>query len=176
MESSFCSDAFSLYFKRKTFTGISMVPISETITGCSMSMRKQHSNPSTYWPKTVERWVEQTIRSVVHISRPQTIENDDNEAIPEGEMIRIFMEDNIRMAKMLRDALVVCEENRGSATSNQLQLQDILDRTERSKRFLHEVMLGSKSLCSSNWAAANNRNSSKRIFAQCKWIVSALRA
>ena len=36
----------------------------------------------------------------------------------------------------------VCDKNRDSATSN--QLQDILDKTERRKWFLYEVMQGSK--------------------------------
>jgi starvation-inducible DNA-binding protein len=59
-----------------------------------------------------------------------------------GEMIRILMEDNGHIAKMIRDAITVCDKNRDSATSN--QLQDILDKTERRKWFLYEVMQGSK--------------------------------
>jgi starvation-inducible DNA-binding protein len=52
------------------------------------------------------------------------------------------MEDNGRMAKMQRDAITVCDKNRDSATSN--QLQDILDKTERRKWFLFEIMQGAK--------------------------------
>jgi len=52
------------------------------------------------------------------------------------------MEDNGHIAKMIRNAIEVCDENRDSATSN--QLQDILDKTERRKWFLYEVLQGSK--------------------------------
>jgi starvation-inducible DNA-binding protein len=40
------------------------------------------------------------------------------------------------------DAITVCDKNRDSATSN--LLQDILDKTERRKWFLYEVLQGSK--------------------------------
>ena len=83
-----------------------------------------------------------TIRSIGHIAQLQTIEDDDSDAVPEGKMIRILMEDNGRMAKMIRDAIAMCDKNRDSATSN--VLQDILDKTERRKWFLYEVMQGSK--------------------------------
>ena len=83
-----------------------------------------------------------TIRSISHIAQLQTIEDDNSNAVPAGEMIRILMEDNGRMAKNIRDAITVCDKNRDSATSN--QLRDILDKTERRKWFLYEVMQGSK--------------------------------
>ncbi len=78
-----------------------------------------------------------TIRSISHIDQLQTIEDDNSTVVPAREMIRILMEDNGHIAKMIRDA-----KNRDSATSN--QLQDILDKTERRKWFLYEVVQGSK--------------------------------
>jgi starvation-inducible DNA-binding protein len=83
-----------------------------------------------------------TIRSISHIGQLQTIKDDNSEVVPAGEMIRILMEDNGHIAKMIRDAITVCEENRDSATSN--QLEEILDKTERRKWFLFEVLQGSK--------------------------------
>jgi starvation-inducible DNA-binding protein len=53
-------------------------------------------------------------------------------------MVRRLMEDNGHMARMLRNAIEVCDKNRDSATSN--ALQKILDETERRKWFLFEVM------------------------------------
>ena len=70
-----------------------------------------------------------TIRSISHIGQLQTIEDDNSAVVPAGEMVRILMEDNGHIAKMIRDAITVCDENRDSAASN--QLQDILDKTER---------------------------------------------
>jgi starvation-inducible DNA-binding protein len=83
-----------------------------------------------------------TIRSIGHIGQLQTIEDDNTSMVPAGEMIRILMEDNGHIAKMIRNAIEVCDENRDSPTSN--QLQDILDKTERRKWFLYEVLQGSK--------------------------------
>ena len=83
-----------------------------------------------------------TIRSISHIGQLQTIEDDNSNVVPAGEMIRILMEDNGHIAKMIRDAIMVCDKNLDSATSN--QLQDILDKTERRKWFLYEVLQGSK--------------------------------
>src|SRR5919112_2738459 len=83
-----------------------------------------------------------TIRSISHIGQLQTIEDDNNTVVQAGEMVRILMEDNGHIAKMIRDAITVCDKNRDSATSN--QLQDILDKTERRRWFLYEVMQGTK--------------------------------
>jgi starvation-inducible DNA-binding protein len=83
-----------------------------------------------------------TIRSISHIGQLQTIEDDNNSLVPPGEMVRILMEDNGHIAKMIRDAIEVCDKNRDSPTSN--LLQDILDKTERRKWFLYEIIQGSK--------------------------------
>lgn len=83
-----------------------------------------------------------TIRSISHIGQLQTIEDDNSSLVPAGEMVRILMEDNGQIAKNIREAIAVCDENRDSPTSN--LLQDILDKTERRKWFLYEVVQGSK--------------------------------
>ena len=81
-----------------------------------------------------------TIRSVSHIGQLQTIEDDNNDFVPAGEMVKRLMEDNGHIAKTIRDAIAVCDKNRDSATSNALQV--ILDETERRKWFLFEVVQG----------------------------------
>lgn len=83
-----------------------------------------------------------TIRSISHIGQLQTIEDDNSTLVPAGEMVQILMEDNGSIAKNIREAIEVCDENRDSPTSN--LLQDILDKTERRKWFLHEIVQGSK--------------------------------
>lgn len=81
-----------------------------------------------------------TIRSIGHISQLQTIEDDNDDFVPSGEMVKRLMEDNGHMAKAIRDAIEVCDKNRDSATSN--SLQEILDQTERRKWFLFEIVQG----------------------------------
>jgi len=83
-----------------------------------------------------------TIRSISHVSQLQTIEDDNDELVPAGEMIRRLMEDEAHIAKKIRAAIEVCDQNKDSATSN--QLQDILDKTERRKWFLFEISRGTR--------------------------------
>lgn len=83
-----------------------------------------------------------TIRSISHINQLQTIEDDNEDLVPSGEMIRRLMEDNSHIAKNVRDAITVCDKSRDSATSN--LLQEILDQTERRKWFLFEIFQGMK--------------------------------
>ncbi len=81
-----------------------------------------------------------TIRSISHIGQLQTIEDDNTDFVPAGEMVKRLMQDNGHIARMIRDAIAVCDKSRDSATSN--ALQEILDETERRKWFLFEVMQG----------------------------------
>jgi starvation-inducible DNA-binding protein len=83
-----------------------------------------------------------TIKSISHISQLQTIEDSNEDMVPAGEMVRQLMEDNAHSAKMTREAIAVCDKNRDSATSN--LLQDILDKAERRKWFLFEILQGER--------------------------------
>lgn len=81
-----------------------------------------------------------TIRSISHISQLQTIQDDNDEFVPAGEMVRRLMEDNAHLAQVQRAAHEVCEKNRDVATASELEV--ILDETERRKWFLFEVYQG----------------------------------
>jgi starvation-inducible DNA-binding protein len=81
-----------------------------------------------------------TIRSISHIEQLQTIADDNDDFVPAGQMVKRLMQDNEHIARMIRDAIAVCDKNRDSATSN--ALQEILDKTERRKWFLFEVVQG----------------------------------
>lgn len=81
-----------------------------------------------------------TIRSIGHISRLQTIKDDDDEYVPAGEMVQRLSIDNRSMAKNQRAAIEVCDQNRDAATSNLIQA--LLDETERRIWFLYEITQG----------------------------------
>ena len=81
-----------------------------------------------------------TIRSISHISQLQTIQDDNDEFVPAGEMVRRLMEDNAHLAQVQRAAHEVCEKNRDVATASELEI--IIDETERRKWFLFEVYQG----------------------------------
>ncbi len=81
-----------------------------------------------------------TIRSISHIGQLQTIQDDNDEFVPAGEMVRRLMEDNAHLAQTQRAAHEVCEQNRDVATASELEI--IIDETERRKWFLFEVVQG----------------------------------
>jgi starvation-inducible DNA-binding protein len=83
-----------------------------------------------------------TIRSISHISKLQTVEDDNNDFVAPGEMIQHLIQDNAHSAQMYRSVIEICDRNRDSATSN--TLQELLDEAERRKWFLFEVMQGQK--------------------------------
>ncbi|MFL5625259.1 MAG: Dps family protein [Ktedonobacteraceae bacterium] len=81
-----------------------------------------------------------TIRSISHIGQLQTIQDDNDDAVPAGEMVRRLMEDNRHLAQAQRAAHEVCEKSRDYATASLIEV--ILDGTERRKWFLFEIMQG----------------------------------
>ena len=81
-----------------------------------------------------------TIRSISHISQLQTIQDDNDEFVQAGEMVRRLMEDNAHLAQQQRAAHEVCEKNRDVATASELEI--IIDETERRKWFLFEIYQG----------------------------------
>ena len=81
-----------------------------------------------------------TIRSISHIGQLQTIEDDNDDFVPAGEMIRRLMEDNAHLAKAQRAAHEVCERSRDVATTSMLEI--IIDESERRKWFLFELVQG----------------------------------
>jgi starvation-inducible DNA-binding protein len=91
-----------------------------------------------------------TIRSISHVSGMQTIGDDNDDFVPAGEMLRRLLEDNRRMAGMLRAAISVCEENRDPATAD--VLQKALDEAEKRVWFLYEVSVCDETRPSPNGA------------------------
>lgn len=83
-----------------------------------------------------------TIRGIDHIASLQTIKNDERTFVPPDEMIGELLQDNGKMAKAIRQAIEICEENRDTPTAN--LLQEILDQTEKRIWFLHAVSTGDK--------------------------------
>jgi starvation-inducible DNA-binding protein len=78
-----------------------------------------------------------TIRSISHISRLQTIADDNDEFVSPPDMVRRLLQDNRHIAGQIRKAIQVCEDSRDFPTSN--ELETILDLTERRAWFLFEI-------------------------------------
>ena len=81
-----------------------------------------------------------TIRSISHINQLQTIQDDNSDYVPAGEMAQRLMEDNKRMAQMQRAAHEVCERCHDVATAS--VLETLINATERRTWYLFEVVQG----------------------------------
>jgi starvation-inducible DNA-binding protein len=79
-----------------------------------------------------------TLRSIGHIAKLQSvIEDNDEDFVPPGEMLRELMNDNKRVAEALRDAHEVADEHEDSATAS--LIENWLDQTEKRTWFLFEA-------------------------------------
>jgi starvation-inducible DNA-binding protein len=83
-----------------------------------------------------------TIRGIAHISQLQSIADDNQDYVPPDKMIQELIKDNRHLAERQRAAIEICEKNRDTATSN--ELQEILNHTEKRIWFLYEVSTGGK--------------------------------
>jgi len=81
-----------------------------------------------------------TIRSIGHISQLQTIQDDNSDYVPAGEMVRRLMEDNKHLAETQRAAHEVCVRNHDFATAALLEV--LIDQTERRTWYLFEIVQG----------------------------------
>ncbi len=134
------ADAFALYVKTKNFHWHLYGSHFRDFHLLFDEHAEQILDSTDILAERVRRVGGTTIRSISHISELQTIEDDNSEIVAPGEMVRRLMEDNAHIAKLIRGAISVCDQNRDSATSN--LLQEMLDETEKRKWFLFEIVQG----------------------------------
>jgi starvation-inducible DNA-binding protein len=78
-----------------------------------------------------------TLRSVGHIAKLQTIQDNNENYVPPREMLRELMEDNKHMAALMRKAHRLCDDHEDSGTAG--LLETFIDETERRTWFLFEA-------------------------------------
>jgi starvation-inducible DNA-binding protein len=78
-----------------------------------------------------------TLRSVGHIAKLQTIQDNNESYVPPREMLRELMEDNKHMAALMRKAHRLCDDHEDSGTAG--LLETFIDETERRTWFLFEA-------------------------------------
>ena len=78
-----------------------------------------------------------TLRSISHVSRLQSISDDNDALVLPHDMITRLLADNRHLATNQRAALERCEQERDHPTSN--LLEEVLDGTERRIWFLFEI-------------------------------------
>jgi starvation-inducible DNA-binding protein len=78
-----------------------------------------------------------TLRSIGHISKLQSIKDNDDEFVGPNEMLRELMNDNKAVAAAMRKAHDVCDKHDDVASAS--LLENFIDETERRTWFLFEA-------------------------------------
>ena len=78
-----------------------------------------------------------TLRSIGHISRVQTLQDNDDQFVGPTEMLRELMADNKAVAAAMRKAHELCEEHHDAASASLLEMY--IDETEKRTWFLFEA-------------------------------------
>jgi len=78
-----------------------------------------------------------TLRSIGHISKLQTIQDNDETFVPAQEMLRELMNDNKHIAASMRECHDLAEKHEDAATAG--LLETFIDGTERRTWFLFEA-------------------------------------
>ena len=85
-----------------------------------------------------------SIRSLTHVSKLQTIHDDNDEFVTPQEMVHRLLQDNRHIAEQIRAAANVADDNKDIATSS--LLETILDDAERRTWFLYEIAQDSEAI------------------------------
>ena len=78
-----------------------------------------------------------TLRSIGHIAKLQTIEDNDETFVDPADMLRELMADNKKVAAAMRKAHKVADDHEDAATAG--LLENFIDATERRTWFLFEA-------------------------------------
>ena len=78
-----------------------------------------------------------TLRSIGHISKVQSIKDNDDAFVGPNDMLRELMNDNKAVAAAMRKAHELCEDHKDAASASLLEVY--IDETERRTWFLFEA-------------------------------------
>jgi starvation-inducible DNA-binding protein len=81
-----------------------------------------------------------TLRSIGHIAKLQTIEDNDADFVPPGAMLKELMDDNKKVTQRMREAHEVADEHEDVATAS--LIENWIDQTEKRTWFLFEAARG----------------------------------
>ena len=78
-----------------------------------------------------------TLRSISHISKVQSIKDNNEDFVSAGDMVRELMNDNKAVAAAMRKAHKLCDDHEDVATAS--LLENYIDATEKRTWFLFEA-------------------------------------
>ena len=131
------ADAFALYIKTKNFHWHMSGP---HFRDYHLLLDEQASEIlPTIDPlaERVRKMGYDTIRSVGHIAKLQSLKDNDDDFVDAQDMLKELIEDNQKMAKSMRAAHKLCDDADDVATAS--LLEEYIDSTERRTWFLFET-------------------------------------
>lgn len=131
------ADAFALYVKTKNFHWHLSGPHFRDYHLLFDEQADQIFAMIDVLAERVRKLGGRTILSIGHISRLQTIEDDNEDFVEPKEMLRRLYENNKALTDLMREAHKVCEEYHDIATTSILEV--LIDETERRAWFLFEA-------------------------------------
>jgi len=81
-----------------------------------------------------------TLRSIGHIAKLQTIEDNDADFVPPAVMLKELMDDNKKVTQRMREAHEVADDHEDVATAS--LIENWIDQTEKRTWFLFEAARG----------------------------------
>jgi starvation-inducible DNA-binding protein len=131
------ADSFALYLKTKNFHWHMSGPHFRDYH----LMLDEHSEQIFATTDVIAERVRKvggtTLRSIGHIAKLQTIEDNDDSYVGPEEMLRELMNDNKTVIKAMREAHEICDKHDDVATAS--ELETFIDQAERRCWFLFEA-------------------------------------
>lgn len=131
------ADAFALYLKTKNFHWHVSGPHFRDYHLLLDEQAEQIFASTDELAERARKIGGTTLRSIGQISKLQRIEDNDEEFVAPGDMLRELMNDNKAMAKAMREAHDIADKHEDVATAS--LLENFIDATERRTWFLFEA-------------------------------------
>lgn len=135
-----CADAFALYLKTKNFHWHMSGPHFRDYHLLLDEQAAQIEESIDPLAERVRKLGQTTLRSIGHIGKLQSIEDNDEAFVAPGDMLRELEADNRAMASAMRKAHDLCDESKDAATAG--LLENFIDEAERRAWFLFEAGRG----------------------------------
>ena len=135
-----CADTFALYMKTKNFHW----HMSGSHFRDYHLLLDEHAEQIEAMidplAERVRKLGQTTLRSIGNIAKLQTIEDNNEDFVPAGPMLKELEADNRAMASAMRKAHELCDDNDDVATASLLEVW--IDQAERRTWFLFEASQG----------------------------------
>lgn len=131
------ADSFALYMKTKNFHWHVSGPHFRDYHLLLDEQATQILGTTDQIAERVRKIGQTTLRSIGHVSKLQTIKDNDAELVSARDMLAELREDNLALVKLLRDTKEVAEAAKDNGTSG--VLDDWTDMAEQRAWFLFEA-------------------------------------